>query len=126
MYNQYKGQVNKIYITEVISDKIVGDAKFDMDLDMRKWRAISEEDFPESDSDQYPTRFSIFERKTKIVRQRQLHDFYTLTSEDIINASKFRKGEKITNGIFFKNNNIQKSIKSSYKTLSEIEKILKK
>lgn len=68
---------NIVYLTQVMSDKIVGDATFDMEFDGRQWRTISEEDFPAGPHDDFPSRFSVLEKRNKTVRVVDIKDFYT-------------------------------------------------
>ena len=55
-----KDMVNKIYLTEVFGgENITGDAVFDYKIDLRKWNIIKEEEYPKTDYDEYPFRYSI-------------------------------------------------------------------
>jgi dihydrofolate reductase len=77
IYKLLGRQVNTVYLTEVMSAQISGDAWFDMEFDRRQWRTTFEEDFPRTAEDQYPSRFSILERKDRYVRILDIRDFYT-------------------------------------------------
>jgi dihydrofolate reductase len=67
---------NKIYLTEVLAD-VPGDALFDLEFKYPYWKKVSEEMFPKSDSDEYPSRFSIFEKRDKTTRFRRVPEFLT-------------------------------------------------
>ncbi len=77
IYKLFVDRFNLIYLTEVFSDNIEGDAHFDTSFDKRNWNLISEMDFPQSDRDQYPHRLSVFERRDKFVRAIDVSDFMT-------------------------------------------------
>lgn len=81
IYELFNGLFNKIYLTDVFSDRISGDAHFKMIVDKRQWRLISEEDHAKDENNDYPFRFSIYERKIKYVRQRDIEEFFTYDKE---------------------------------------------
>ncbi len=78
MFDMFKDLFNRVYLTEVFADKIKGaDAYFDYKFDRRKWRTIFSEDFPLGPNDDFPTRYSILERKFKTVRYVDVEDYLT-------------------------------------------------
>ena len=78
VYKLFEGLFNKVYLTEIFGGQIVGDAFFNYEFDRRRWKTISEQDFPKSEDDQFPCRLTVLERRTKYVRQRELSDFFTV------------------------------------------------
>ena len=80
MYEIFKDLFNKIYITEVLTgDSPNGDAHFNFIFDQRKWKTLREESVPAGPHDDYPSKFSVLERKMKTVRYVELPDYYTET-----------------------------------------------
>jgi dihydrofolate reductase len=80
MYEIFKDLFNKIYITEVFTgDSPNGDAHFRFPFDQRRWRTLREESIPAGQYDDYPSKFSVLERKMKTVRYVELPDYYTET-----------------------------------------------
>jgi dihydrofolate reductase len=78
MYKMFEKLFNKIYLTEVLTKKrIQGDATFDLSLDRRRWATCEETNFPAGPHDEYPSRFSILERKRKSIRYVEINEFYT-------------------------------------------------
>jgi dihydrofolate reductase len=72
-----KNLYNRIYLTEVFSNDIKGDAYFHYEFDGRIWKTEEEIDFRKSDIDQYPFRFTTYAKKSKYVRYRPYADFLT-------------------------------------------------
>ncbi len=72
-----KDMYNRIYLTEVFCGKIDGDAYFPYELDRRKWKLISEIDYPATDYDQFPFRFVVWDKKSKTIRHRFKSEFLT-------------------------------------------------
>jgi dihydrofolate reductase len=66
----------KVYLTEVFGD-IAGDAKFDFEFKYPLWRQDFVEDYPKSDVDDYPSRYSVFVKRDKNTRFRIFPDFLT-------------------------------------------------
>ena len=78
MYNIFNRLFNKIFLTEVLTEKqLPGDAIFDFSIDKRKWGTLSETTFPAGPNDQYPSRFRVLERRRKCVRYVEINEFYT-------------------------------------------------
>ncbi|MVA97186.1 hypothetical protein GN330_07990 [Nitratireductor sp. CAU 1489] len=69
IYNIFHNYINLIYLTDVNTGPINGDAKFEMDFDSREWWFRFEREFPRSDVDDYSFRISC------IVRRKPFHRF---------------------------------------------------
>jgi dihydrofolate reductase len=77
IFERFSDLFNKIYLTEVIGDDIIGDAKFEFEFKYPYWRTIKTQDFPRTEVDDYPSRFSILEKRDKTTRFRMLPDYFT-------------------------------------------------
>lgn len=77
LYRIFEDLFNKVYMTEVLVDGIVGDAHFKYNFDRRQWRLLTQDEIPSGVNDQYPSRFSVFERKNKKVRYVEVKDYFT-------------------------------------------------
>jgi dihydrofolate reductase len=81
MYRIFGELFNKVFLTEVLTRRALrrepDDAVFDYKFDGRKWKTIESTAIPEGPSDDFPSRFSILERKAKRVRYLDVEDFYT-------------------------------------------------
>lgn len=78
MYEMFNRLFNKIYLTEVLTDKeIPGDAKFPFGIDKRRWNTFADQKIPAGPRDEYPSRFRILERRRKSVRYVEINEFYT-------------------------------------------------
>jgi dihydrofolate reductase len=83
MYSLYGSIVNKVYLTQVFAD-VDGDVHFDMNLSSSEWRCTYEEDRPKSYAgDEYPFRFSTYERKKYKYRYELLSTFLTERREKL-------------------------------------------
>jgi dihydrofolate reductase len=69
IYNLFDKYINMIYLTDVYSGPINGDAKFERNFDNREWWFRFEKEFPKSDIDDFPFRISC------IVRRKPFHRF---------------------------------------------------
>lgn len=69
IYKLFYKYINVIFLTEVSSGPINGDAKFDFDFDTREWWYKFEREFPKSDIDDFPFRIAC------IIRRRPFHRF---------------------------------------------------
>lgn len=76
IFRMFSDLFHKVYLTEVFGD-IVGDAKFDLDFKYPFWRRDFAEDYPKSDVDDYPSRYSVFVKRDKKTRYRIFPDFLT-------------------------------------------------
>lgn len=83
MYELFSKLGNRIHLTEVFAPlpREAGDAYFDREFDGRKWRTLVEEEVPAGPNDDYPSRYTIFDRRMKTVRYVELEDFFTLGTD---------------------------------------------
>jgi dihydrofolate reductase len=68
---------NKVYLTDVFGDNIIGDTTFDLEFKYPQWKALETIDLPAGPDDQYTSRFSVFAKRDKTTRYRLLPDFFT-------------------------------------------------
>jgi dihydrofolate reductase len=80
MYELFSKLGNRIHLTEVFAPlpRAAGDAYFDREFDGRQWKTLREEEVPAGPNDEYPSRYTVFDRKTKTVRYIELEDYFTL------------------------------------------------
>lgn len=97
IYKSFFALLDKIYLTEVFAKNVTGDAYFDHDFDHRRWSTLEEEDFPATEFDEYPYRYSVYKRKRRRRRAVDLSQFMTETNQYIeyiknhtININKIR------------------------------------
>lgn len=79
LYSAFSDLFNKIHLTEVLTKQPLedGDATFDFHLDKRKWKTLEKIMIPAGPHDEYPSEYSVLERKTETVRYVELEDYYT-------------------------------------------------
>jgi dihydrofolate reductase len=81
MYRVFGDLFNKIYLTEVMTGDDLRveatDAFFEYKVDNRKWQTIKTEEVAAGPKDDYPSRFSVLERRTKYVRYVEIEDYFT-------------------------------------------------
>jgi dihydrofolate reductase len=81
MYRVFRDLFNKIYLTEVMTGSALrrqeDDALFEYRIDNRQWRTIETRHVPPGAHDDYPSRFTVLERRTKTVRYVEVEDYYT-------------------------------------------------
>lgn len=77
LYGMFEDLFNKVYMTEVFVENLIGDAHFKYNFDRRQWKLLNEDEIPSGANDQYPSRFSVFERKIKTVRYVEIRDYLT-------------------------------------------------
>jgi dihydrofolate reductase len=81
MYRIFEDLFNKVYLTEVITGKklerIADDAIFDYKFDNRRWNTIEERRVSPGPKDDFPSTFTILERRMKRVRYIDVKDYYT-------------------------------------------------
>jgi dihydrofolate reductase len=78
MFDMFEDLFNRVYLTEVVSGKLPGaDAFFHYKFDRRQWKTNFEEEIPAGPQDQYPTRYSVLDRKFKTVRYVEVEDYFT-------------------------------------------------
>lgn len=81
MYNLFEGFVNKIYLTEVFSGLINGDAKFEFEFPNDKWKTKSEVDYKATNLDQYDFRIRVLRKRIPHLRDEFLDQFLDPTGE---------------------------------------------
>jgi dihydrofolate reductase len=81
MYRIFGDLFNKVYLTEVLTGDSLhrepNDAVFDYKIDNRQWKTIETQNVSSSEIDDFPSRFSILERRTKSVRYIEVKDYFT-------------------------------------------------
>jgi dihydrofolate reductase len=75
VFSLFNSFVNKVWLTQVFTGPINGDAKFEYEFEPREWRYFWERDFPVSDSDEFAFRISLLLRRTPIHRYRVEAEF---------------------------------------------------
>ena len=83
MYQLFANLGNRVHLTEVFAPlpREAGDAHFDREFDRRKWKVLLEQDVPPGPHDEYPSRYTLYDRKTKTVRYIELEDYFTSGSD---------------------------------------------
>jgi len=81
MYRIFGDLFNKIYLTEVFTGNALRreatDAIFELKFDNRKWKTINSASVPAGPDDDFPSRFTILERKIETVRYIEVKNYYT-------------------------------------------------
>jgi dihydrofolate reductase len=79
MYQLFSKFGNRVHLTEVFAplSREEGDAYFDQEFDRRKWKVLFEEDVSAGPTDDYRSRYTLYERKTKTVRYVELENHLT-------------------------------------------------
>jgi dihydrofolate reductase len=79
MYRLFADLGNRVHLTEVFAPlpREAGDAHFDRQFDRRKWEITHEEHLPVGPNDDYPSSYTIYERRTKTVRCVELERYFT-------------------------------------------------
>jgi dihydrofolate reductase len=78
MFEMFEDLFNRVYLTEVFSGEIPGaDAFFKYKFDRRQWKTISQEEVPAGPHDQFPTRYTVLDRKFETVRYVEVEDYLT-------------------------------------------------
>jgi dihydrofolate reductase len=81
MYRVFGDLFNKIYLTEVLTGDAArrepNDAIFEYTIDHRKWQTLVSQDIPAGPKDDFPSTFTVLERKAKHVRYIEVSDYYT-------------------------------------------------
>lgn len=76
IYKTFHTYLNRIFVTDVFSGPMNGDAKFDVDFDAEargnksEWIIEDEDDFPKSDKDEFPFRITEYRRRRPYHRYR--------------------------------------------------------
>jgi dihydrofolate reductase len=76
IYGLFSGYINKVFLTDVFSGPINGDAKFDYDFPSSEWFCRFEKEFPASPIDDHPFRISYFVRRVQKHRDRFIAEFH--------------------------------------------------
>jgi len=79
MYQLFSDLGNRVHLTEVFAPlpREAGDAYFDLEFDRRKWNVLVEEDVDAGPNDEYRSRYTLYERRTKTVRYVELENYFT-------------------------------------------------
>lgn len=75
IYGLFHKFINKVFLTDVFTGHINGDAKFSIEFDTREWWYPSEREFPKSDIDDFPFRISCLLRRRPVHRFMSKQDF---------------------------------------------------
>lgn len=75
IFNVFNDYVNKVWLTDVFTGPINGDAKFEYAFDIREWRYLWERDYSASDVDEFPFRISFLLRRKPIHRYKMASQF---------------------------------------------------
>jgi dihydrofolate reductase len=80
MYQLFSKLGNRVHLTEVLAPlpREAGDAHFDHEFDGRKWKILFQEELPAGPNDDYASRYTVYDRKTKTVRYVELENYLTL------------------------------------------------
>lgn len=107
IYRKFEQYFSKVYLTEVFSSNIEGDAFFEFDFrGDDDFKTHNEIEVPKSDEDQYPSRFSVLTRKVTRPRYRNKSEFKTdfdpaqleRLKDTIEKSEYFSKGEEGSEG----------------------------
>jgi dihydrofolate reductase len=79
MYELFSDLGNRVHLTEVFAPlpRGAGDAFFDREFDRRKWQVVLEEEVPAGPNDEYPSKYTVYDRKAKSVRYVELEKYLT-------------------------------------------------
>jgi dihydrofolate reductase len=75
IYGIFDRFINRIFLTDVNTGPINGDAKFDYDFDPKEWYFKYEREFPRSDLDDFSFRISYLVRRKGKHRERFITEF---------------------------------------------------
>ncbi|CAN7377121.1 dihydrofolate reductase [Devosia sp. LjRoot3] len=81
IYREFSDVINRVWLTEVFSGRINGDAKFDFEFSLNDWWSHSERDYPATDQDEYPFRITCWVRRKPQHRERFVDEFRSSDSE---------------------------------------------
>lgn len=85
IYREFLGLINKIWLTDVFSGRINGDAKFDYEFTPAEWWSPYERDFQPAEGDDFPFRVTCWIRKKPHHRERSVDDFLSV-DHDVVSA----------------------------------------
>jgi len=81
MFQIFNDLFNKVYLTEVLTEDALiqkqDDATFDYQFDRRKWKAGETISVPAGPNDDFPSEYTVYERRTKYIRYIEVRDYYT-------------------------------------------------
>jgi dihydrofolate reductase len=81
MYKIFEDLFNKVYLTEVMTGDVLNrkptDALFEYKIDNRKWTTLESLNIPAGPKDDFPSKYTVLERRMKRVRYIQVNDYYT-------------------------------------------------
>lgn len=75
IFDLFERYINKVWLTEVFTGRINGDAKFEMEFLTGEWRTLSEVDYPQAEKDEFPFRISVLVRRYPVHRTRLKSEF---------------------------------------------------
>lgn len=83
MFANFSKLGNRVHLTEIFAPmpREAGDSYFDQEFDGRKWRTLEELEVPAGPYDDYPSRYTLFDRKVKTIRYVELEDYLTSGQE---------------------------------------------
>jgi dihydrofolate reductase len=76
MYELFGDLVNKVYLTEVTAD-VSGDAFFPMKFPAKAWKTLEETYVGRSEHDEFPHKFTIYQRRDRKSRSKFVGQFMT-------------------------------------------------
>jgi dihydrofolate reductase len=84
MYTLFSDLGNRVHLTEVLAplSREAGDAYFDLKFDGRKWDTVFQEDVPDGPNDEFPSRYTIYDRRRKKVRYVELKSYFTSARDE--------------------------------------------
>lgn len=87
MYKLFGRLCNRIHLTQIFAKlkPRPDDAIFEFEVDGRQWKTLHEEEIPIGPHDEFPSRYTVLDRRFKTVRYVELEDFYT----DIANRRRW-------------------------------------
>jgi dihydrofolate reductase len=75
IYREFLDVINKVWLTEVFSGRINGDAKFEYEFSRDEWWFPYEKEFQASDQDDHPFRVTCWIRRKPVHRERFTEEF---------------------------------------------------
>ena len=75
IYGEFEKYINKIFLTDVNTGPINGDAKFDFDFSPSEWYFKFEKEFPRTEVDDFSFRISYLVRRRAEHRERFITEF---------------------------------------------------
>lgn len=75
IFNIFNDLVNKVWLTDVFTGPINGDAKFDYEFESREWQYFWQRDYSPSEFDEFAFRISFLIRKKSIHRYKVQSQF---------------------------------------------------